>query len=74
MAFQVAGVSKALGAVSRLTGSMNDVVFRNPSRGGSYTLNVDTCTMLSATGGDFTSVTAVILLNVLLTSLSSIDF
>ena len=40
-AFQVAGVSKALGAVSRLTGSNNDVVFRNPNRGGSFIYNVE---------------------------------
>ena len=40
-AFQVAGVSKALGAVSRLTGSNNDVVLRNPNRGGSYIYNVE---------------------------------
>ena len=34
-AFQVASVGKALGAVSRMTGSYNDVVFRHPDRGGS---------------------------------------
>ena len=40
-AFQVAGVSKALGAVRRMTGSYNDVVFRHPDRGGSNIYNVE---------------------------------
>ena len=41
-AFQVCGVSKPLCAVSRIVGSFNDVVFRHPSRGGSYIMNVNT--------------------------------
>ena len=41
MGFQVAGVSKPLGAVSRIVGQINEVVFRNPSRGGSFIRNLD---------------------------------
>ena len=41
MGFQVAGVSKPLGAVSRIASSENEVVFRHPSRGGSYIRNID---------------------------------
>ena len=41
-AFQVCGVSKALGAVSRIVSSNNDVIFRHPSRGGSYIMNINT--------------------------------
>ena len=33
MGFQVAGVSKPLGAVSRIASPENEVVFRHPSRG-----------------------------------------
>ena len=36
MAFQVAGVSKALGAVSRVVGAGNRVVFDDPATIGSY--------------------------------------
>ena len=39
MAFQMAGVAKALGAVSRIVGAGNDVVFSHPDRGGSYIIN-----------------------------------
>ena len=39
MAFQVAGVSKALGAVSRIIGCGNRVVFDHPNDGGSYIEN-----------------------------------
>ena len=39
MAFQVAGVSKALGAVSRIVGNGNRVVFDHPNDGGSYIEN-----------------------------------
>ena len=35
MAFQVAGVSKALGAVSRIVGNGNRVIFDHPNDGGS---------------------------------------
>ena len=39
MAFQVAGVSKALGAVSRIVGNGNRVIFDHPNEGGSYIEN-----------------------------------
>ena len=42
MGFQVAGVSKPLGAVSRIVGQNNEVVFRSPARGGSCIRNVNT--------------------------------
>ena len=42
MAFQVAGVSKALGAVSRIVGNGNRVVFDHPNEGGSYIENKTT--------------------------------
>ena len=38
-AFQVAGVSKALGAVRRIVGNGNRVVFDSPNDGGSYIEN-----------------------------------
>ena len=41
-AFQVAGVSKALGAVSRIVGAGNRVVFDNPAKEGSYIENKTT--------------------------------
>ena len=41
-AFQVAGVSKALGAVSRIVGAGNRVVFGKPETEGSYIENVTT--------------------------------
>ena len=42
MAFQVAGVSKALGAVSRIVGNGNRVIFDHPNDGGSYIENKTT--------------------------------
>ena len=39
MSFQVAGVSKALGAVSRIVGANNRVVFDDPATVGSYIEN-----------------------------------
>ena len=42
MAFQVAGVSKALGAVSRIVGNGNRVIFDHPNEGGSYIENKKT--------------------------------
>ena len=36
MSFQVGGVPKALGAVSRIVGSGNRVIFDHPNDGGSY--------------------------------------
>ena len=42
MSFQVAGVSKALGAVSRLVGAGNRVVFDDPSTVGSFIENKTT--------------------------------
>lgn len=42
MSFQVAGVSKALGAVSRIVGSGSRVVFDHPSDGGPYIENKST--------------------------------
>ena len=42
MSFQVAGVSKALGAVSRIVGAGNRVVFDDPSTVGSYIENKET--------------------------------
>ena len=39
MSFQVAGVSKALGAVSRLVGAGNRVVFDDPNTVGSFIEN-----------------------------------
>ena len=42
MAFQVAGVSKALGAVSRIVGAGNRVVFDDPATVGSYIENKTT--------------------------------
>ena len=42
MAFQVAGVSKALGAVSRIVGAGNRVVFDDPATIGSYIENKTT--------------------------------
>ena len=42
MGFQIAGVSKPLGAVSRIVGQNNEVIFRHPSRGGSCIRNTDT--------------------------------
>ena len=39
MAFQVAGVGKALGAVSRIVGAGNRVVFDDPATVGSYIEN-----------------------------------
>ena len=39
MAFQVAGVSKALCAVSRIVGNGNRVIFDHPNEGGSYIEN-----------------------------------
>ena len=42
MAFQVAGVSKALGAVSRIVGAGNRVVFDDPTTVGSYIENKTT--------------------------------
>ena len=41
MGFQVAGVSKPLGAVSRTVGQNSEVIFRHPSRGGSCIRNLD---------------------------------
>ena len=42
MSFQVGGVSKALGAVSRMVGNGNRVVFDQPNEGGSYIENKNT--------------------------------
>ena len=42
MAFQVAGVSKALGAVSRIVGAGKRVVFDDPSAVGSFIENKTT--------------------------------
>ena len=42
MAFQVAGVSKALGAVSRIVGAGNRVIFDDPATVGSYIENKTT--------------------------------
>ena len=42
MGFQIAGVSKPLGAVSRIVGQNNEVIFRHPARGGSCIRNLDT--------------------------------
>ena len=42
MSFQVAGVSKALGAVSRIVGAGNRVVFDDPNTIGSYIENKST--------------------------------
>ena len=42
MAFQVAGVSKALGAVSRIVGAGNRVVFDDPDTVGSFIENKTT--------------------------------
>ena len=41
MGFQIAGVSKPLGAVSRIVGQNNEVILRNPARGGSCIRNLD---------------------------------
>ena len=42
MSFQVAGVGKALGAVSRIVGCGNRVIFDHPDNGGSYIENKQT--------------------------------
>ena len=42
LSFQVAGVSKALGAVSRIVGAGNRVVFDDPETAGSYIGNKKT--------------------------------
>ena len=42
MAFQVAGVSKPLGAVSRIVGAGNRVIFDDPNTVGSYIENKTT--------------------------------
>ena len=42
MSFQVAGVSKALGAVSRLVGAGNRVIFDDPATVGSFIENKTT--------------------------------
>ena len=42
MAFQVAGVSKALGAVSRIVGAGSRVVFDDPNTVGSFIENKST--------------------------------
>ena len=41
MGFQVAGVSKPLGAVGRIVGQNKEVVFRHPTNGGSCIRNLD---------------------------------
>ena len=53
MTFQVAGVSKALGAVSRIVGAGNRVIFDDPNTVGSYIQDKQTgkCTPLRQHNG-----------------------